>query len=140
MLHGSLGEIEQNPSVVGVEVRTAPLASEPWVRSFGVIDGGSEVMRSAWPKLEHVFSVRRDDKDGKGESSPEPTQTFRDPHRLSNNLLNDFPVDLLTVEQGFETKPPLSFDRKPWEKLISRTDSKNQPRVVIESWPPNAQL
>jgi hypothetical protein len=140
MLMTLLGEIEQSPTVVGVEVRTAPLASEPWVRSFGVIDGGFEVMRSAWPKLDHVFSVRRSDEDGVGESSPEPTHTFRETHRLPKKLLTNCPVDLLIIEQGDETKPPLSFDWKPWEKLISRTDPANQPRVVIESWPPNAQL
>ena len=53
MMH--VGEDEYSPTVVGVEVRTAPLAAEPWVRSYGVIDGGLEVMRAAWPRLEHVF-------------------------------------------------------------------------------------
>jgi hypothetical protein len=97
-------------------------------------------MRVAWPKVNHVFSVRRSDGNGKSEASPEPTKVFQEPHRLPNELLNDFPVDLLTIEQGGATKPPLSFKRHPWEKLISRTSPENQPRVVVESWPPNAQL
>jgi hypothetical protein len=46
---------------VGVEVRTAPLAYKTWVWSLGVIDGGVEVMRLAWPKLDHVFRDRRSD-------------------------------------------------------------------------------
>jgi hypothetical protein len=128
---------------VGVEVRTAPLTAEPWVRSYGVIDGGFEVMRAAWPKLEHVFSVRRSEKEEEeveGERSPEPSHVLREPHRLSNALLSKFPVDLLTVERGFSTKPPLKYERDTWEKLISRTEKKNQPREVIEAWPPNAQL
>jgi hypothetical protein len=105
----SLGKKEQEdtPTVVGVEVRTAPRTTEPWVRSYGVIDGGFEVMRAAWPKLEHIFSVRRSDGDEiKGENSPEPRQIFREPHRLPSTLLNKFPVDLLTVERGFSTTPP----------------------------------
>jgi hypothetical protein len=71
-----LGEEEQgNPTIVGVEVAMAPLTAEPWVRSCGVIDGGFEVMRAAWPKLEHVFSVRRSDQEEiEGERSPEPSQ------------------------------------------------------------------
>jgi hypothetical protein len=49
-----LGEEERDdPTIVGVEVRTAPLTAEPWVRSsHGVVDGGFEAMRAAWPKLE----------------------------------------------------------------------------------------
>ena len=97
-------------------------------------------MRSAWPKLDHVFSVRRSDGNGESEASPEPTKILREPHRLPKELLNNFPVDLLTIEQGDATKPPLSFEQHPWEKLISRTSPENRPRVVIESWPPNAQL
>ena len=123
-----------------MEVRTAPLATEPWVRSYGVIDGGYETMRVAWPKLEHVFSVRRSEEKIEGEASPSPKQVLREPHRLPNKLLMDFPVDLLTIEQGHVTKPPLTYERTSWEKLISRTTADNRPRVVIESWPPNAQL
>jgi hypothetical protein len=125
----SLGKTEQDtPAVVGIEVRTAPLTTEPWVRSYGVIDGGFEVMRAAWPKLEHVFSVRRSDGDEiEGENSPEPHQILREPHRLPNTLLNKSPVDLLTVERGSSTKPPLKYERDVWEKLISRTRPSNRP-------------
>ena len=136
-----LGEKEQNRSVVGVEVRAAPVAvDEPWVRTLGIIDGGFEVMRAAWPKLDHLFSVRRSNEEGKSEASPEPAHVFREPHRLPNELLNKHPVDLLTIEQGVSSKPPSNFERHTWEKLVSRTRPENRPRVVIEAWPPNAQL
>jgi hypothetical protein len=138
MIH--LGKEEQSPTVVGVEVRTAPLTSEPWVRTYGVIDGGVEVMRAAWPKLDHVFSVRRSDGEREEDESPKPKNVLREPHRLPKNLLTDFPVDLLTVEQGHATKPPLDYERRPWEKMISQTNTANQPRVVLEAWPPNSQL
>jgi hypothetical protein len=98
-------------------------------------------MRAAWPKLEHIFSVRRSDKKTSDEGkSPEPKYVFKEPHRLPNNLLNDFPVDLLIIEQGADTRPTPDYEQKTWEKLIYRTQESNQPRVVIESWPPNAQL
>ena len=118
---------------MGVEVRTAPLATEPWVRSYGVIDGGFEVMRAAWPKLEHVFSVRRNEERIEGEVSPEPKQLLIEPHRLPNKLLVDFPVDLLTIERGYNTKPPLTYEHSSWEKLVSQTEEGKRPRVVIES-------
>jgi hypothetical protein len=121
----SLGEAEQSPTMVDVEVRTAPLGAEPWVLLFGLINGGFEVMQLAWPKLDHVFSDRRSNGDGRGEASPEPSKTFRELHRLPNNLLNDFPVDLLTIEQGFATKAPVNFERQLWKYLISRTEVKN---------------
>jgi hypothetical protein len=75
-----------------------------------------------------------------GEESPRPKNVLSEPHRLPNNLLIDFPVDLLTVKRGNETKPPLTYERDSWEKLVSRTPADKQPQVVIESWPPNAQL
>ena len=117
--------------MVGIEVRAAPVAvDEPWVQTLGIIDGGLEVMRAAWPKLEHVFSVRRSNEEGKSEASPEPAHIFREPHRLPNGLLNKRRVDLLNIEQGVSSKPPLNFEWHAWEKLVSRTRPKNRPRVV----------
>jgi hypothetical protein len=43
--------MSKNPTVVGLEVRTAPQDVDPWVRSYGVIDEGFEAMRAAWPEL-----------------------------------------------------------------------------------------
>jgi hypothetical protein len=88
-----------------------------------------------------VFSVRRSDEgEIEGERSPEPRHVFKELHRLSNTLLSKFPVDLLTVERGFSNEPPLTCERDTWEKLVSRTEKSKQPRVIIETWPPNAQL
>ena len=68
-----LGEKEENAAVVVIEVQTAPVAvDKPWIRMFGIIDGGLEVMRLAWPNLEHMFSVRRSDGDGKSKASLQP--------------------------------------------------------------------
>jgi hypothetical protein len=83
--------------------------------------------------------VRRK-KQVEGEGSPKPKHLLKGPHRLPNKLLMDSPVDLLTIEQGHATKPPLTYERNSWEKLISRTKESERPRVVIESWPPNSQL
>jgi hypothetical protein len=113
----SLVEVKQSPTVVGVEVRTAPSASKLWVWPFSVMDGGFEVMRLAWPRLDHVFSVRQSDKEGKGEGGPKPTRTLLGPHCMPNDLFNNSPVDILTIKQGFATKPLLSFERDPGKKV-----------------------
>jgi hypothetical protein len=75
-----------------------------------MIDGGFEAMRSAWPKLDHLLSVRPSDGDGESKARPEPTKIFLEPHRPPKNLLSGFPANLLTVEQGMATKPPSSFE------------------------------
>jgi hypothetical protein len=65
-------------------------------------------MRAAWPKLEHVFSVRRsDEEEMEGERSPEPSHVLKELHRLSNELLSKFQVNLVTVERGFSNEPLL---------------------------------
>ena len=98
-------------------------------------------MRAAWPKLEHVFSVRRSNEEEiRGEKSPEPHHVLKEPHRLPNTLLSKSPVDLLIVERGFSTKPPVNYERDTWEKIISKTKLSQRPRIVLETWPPDAQL
>ena len=94
------------PTIVGVEVGTAKLCAESWVRSVGVIDGRFKAMRAMCPKLEHVFRVRRGrEEEIRGERSLEPGHVFREPHRLLNRLLlSNMPI---TVERGFSMKPPL---------------------------------
>jgi hypothetical protein len=46
---------------VGIEVKQIPEATKSWVLSFGIIDGGLELMRQAWPASEHKFSIRPND-------------------------------------------------------------------------------
>jgi hypothetical protein len=43
---------------MGIEVKKVPEETKSWVQSFGIIDGGLELMKEAWPSLEHKFSVR----------------------------------------------------------------------------------
>jgi hypothetical protein len=52
----------------------------------------------------------------------------------------DLPVNLVIIEQGHMTKPPLTYEWNPWEKLITRTEEGKQPCAVIKSWPSNSQL
>jgi hypothetical protein len=48
-------------------------------------------------------------------------------------------VDLLVVERGYLHQPTATYASQPWETLICDTPHDKRPRVVIESWPPNAQ-
>jgi hypothetical protein len=125
--------------VVGIEVRTAPVTMESWVRSYGVIDGGFETMGAAWPKLEHRFSVRRNKDKFSGEAR-EPEQVHYGQHRLPTNLLEKWPVDMLIVEQGHCTQPPLTYQPSSWETVMDATRPVHRPRVVIETWPSNSQM
>jgi hypothetical protein len=43
------------PVVVGIEVKRVPEDTKSWVQSFGIINGGLELMKEAWPLLEHKF-------------------------------------------------------------------------------------
>jgi hypothetical protein len=97
-------------------------------------------MRAAWCELEHAFSLRRNGEEGQGEKNPDPRHLLREHPRLPNDLLTRFPVNLLTIKQASATLPPVSYERKSWEKVITRTAPTNQPRVVVEACPPNAQL
>jgi hypothetical protein len=107
----TLGEEKQQiQTVVGVEVRTAPLATVLYMHSYGDIAFGFEVMRAVWPKLEHVFSVKKNDGKTISRNQPGPKDILSEPHQLPNNLLENFPVDLLTIEHGFAMKPPLNFE------------------------------
>ena len=51
---------EQRPAVVGMEIRDLNL-KDPWVKTFGTIDGGLELMNAAWPAMCQVFAVRCED-------------------------------------------------------------------------------
>ena len=86
-------------SIEGVEVRQVPtVQGSRFLHTFGTVDGGGELMRVAWPQMEHVFAVRRP-----GDtvlpsvpadvSSPDPTVYIGCPH-LPKNLFNTKPVDL----------------------------------------------
>jgi hypothetical protein len=117
------------------------MAAEPWVRNFGVIDGGLELMRLAWPSLKHVFSVRRNNVNLPSPAGvTAPPKIIQGVHRYPPNLLNQHPVDLLVVDQGSLYQPPVKYERTPWEVLLDTTHTKRQPRIVIETWTSSAQM
>jgi hypothetical protein len=69
-----------------------------------------------------------------------PDFVFPGQNRFPRNLLNTNPVDLLTVERGFMTRPPTTYEASAWENLLSSTLCENRPELVIETWPSYAQL
>ena len=140
MLAGKQPEAKLDVAV-GVEVKTAPTAAEPWVTSLGVIDRGLELMRLAWPSLRHVFSVRRNEvKLPSPMETPTEPKVFQGVHRYSPILLNQQPVDLLVVDRGSQYQPPAHHGRTPWEVLVAATQPDRKSRLVIETWPASAQM
>jgi hypothetical protein len=95
-------------------------------------------MRLAWPTMKHRFSVRH----------PELSKTviqedvehvyFGNVPRL--NLLKSCPVDLLVVDRSHVTKPPLEYRMERCEEIVEATFVSCRPRVVLEVYPPGAQL
>jgi hypothetical protein len=124
---------------VGVEVRDVPAFRPTEVSSYGTIDGGFELTRLAWPKIEHRFAVRRDQEQVDGSLGTPPPRVIFGHHRFSANLLNTTPVDMLVVERGHLTQPTSSYSRESWEDLIKQTRPENRPKLVIESWPATSQ-
>lgn len=112
--------------------------AKPWIQSFGVIDGGLELMKYAWPFLDHKFSVRRNDTKLLGDDGR--TEIIRGHHRYPRDLLRRHPVDLLTIEQGHLTTPPPKYQRTSWEDLVEFSPKECRPRVLIETWPGTAQM
>jgi hypothetical protein len=123
---------------VGVEVKQMSGGAKSWIQNFGVIDGGLELMKYAWPSLDHKFSVRRNDTKLVGDNSK--TVVVLGHHRSPTDLLRKNPVDLLTVEQGHLKSPPVKYSRTAWEDLIKRSPKDCRPRAVIETWPASAQM
>ena len=78
--------------------------AKSWIQSFGVIDGGLELMKYAWPSLDHKFSVWRKFTKLVGEDGK--AKVVLGHHRYPNDLLRKHPVDLLTAEQGHLKKSP----------------------------------
>ena len=45
-------------SVEGIEVQQVPaIQGSQFLQSFGIVDGGGELIRVAWPQMERVFEV-----------------------------------------------------------------------------------
>ena len=126
--------------VVGIEVKKVPEETKSWVQSFGIIDGGLELMKEAWPSLEHKFSVRRSAIELAGDAGTNKPTIYLGHHRYPAILLKKHPVDLLAVENGYLKTPPIKYSRTAWTNLVEGTPQECRPRVVVETWPASAQM
>jgi hypothetical protein len=124
----------------GIEVRAVPSDTRPWLKSFGTIDCGYEMMRVAWPKLEHSFAVRRKGENVDSDIADPPRAVVIGHHRYPAKLLSQHPVDLLVVERGYLKHPTQGYQREPWEDLVRATDQAKRPKVVLEAWPSSAEF
>mgnify|MGYP000066861504 CR=1 FL=1 len=123
-----------------MEIRELNL-KDPWVKTFGTIDGGLELMNAAWPTMRQVFAVRREKMPALGklheDQGTSPPLLYGARYPL--NLLSRNPVDLLTVDKGCVTQPPHGYELTRWEDLLNHTDQESRPKVVVEIWASNAQ-
>lgn len=107
-----------------------------WIRSYGSIDCGLDMMGDAWQTLEHVFSVN---KLHLRELHPS-TQLYEGP-RFKLSLLVWHQIDMLVVERGHVHKPhSCAHKEERWEQLISRVEVPRRPKIVVESWDAAASL
>jgi hypothetical protein len=83
---------------VGIEVRDVPEDRLPWLKSYGTIDCGYKMMRTAWPKLNHRFAVRRPGELIDTDIAAPPGRIILGHHQYPAKLLNHNQVDLLVVE------------------------------------------
>jgi hypothetical protein len=127
---------------VGMEVREVAGEWASCVRSFGCIDGGYELARLAWPKLEHRWSIRRPKENVDTGLAAKPAQVHYGHdghHRFPKKLLRAQPVDLLLVERGHIGHAPKGYSPDPWEELVESTPPGRRPKLIIESWSDSAQ-
>jgi hypothetical protein len=103
---------EFGTAVNGVFVREVPLAAADRGSSFGTILCGLETMRSAWPTLEHVFSVRVGSSAQGAAGVSEPGLVFSG-SRYPLGLLKANPVDLLVIRRGGWLRSSELFNA-PW--------------------------
>jgi hypothetical protein len=128
---------KQHSSLICPDVDLAETRVEPqtdnWFRSFGTIDCGLELMRDAWQRLAHVFSVEQEHTIA---SSLSVVQ-YSGP-RYALTLLNKHPVEVLVVERGHIHRAHSEPIEERWEILVSRTKEQNRPCIVIETWDASA--
>jgi len=123
----------------GVEVREVQVEKNSNVAKMGIIGGGYETMRYAWPKIEVVFSIRNAD-DTTLQGFTDPLVVGMGPHRVWARLLTRHPVDLMLIERGLYGKPKTDLRGDAWEEMVKRTTSTKRPRIIMESWRSDAQL
>jgi hypothetical protein len=132
--------LEPDEVVGGVEVREVGNEGDGWIQSYGIINGGLEIMRQAWGNLQHVFSVRKDHQDPPDLGVKSMPTTIRGTHRYPRRLLSKSPVDLLVVELGGAHTPTETYAATAWEELIDVTEEPKRPKGVVESWTSGAHL
>ena len=98
------------------------------LKTFGTIDCGYETMTQAWGQIRHVFAV--------GPARTSQAEHVHTSPRYPLTLLNSHGVDLLVVDRGSAGPPGPGTRGKPdrWEALVDRTNPKQRPKVVLESW------
>ncbi len=124
---------------VGMEVREVEGDWNSCISSYGCIDGGFELTRLAWSKLEHRFSIRRNKEQVDQGLAAEPGRVLFGHHRYPKKLLQELPVGLLIVERGHLFQPIKTYSPEPWEDLVKATRPRSRPKVILESWPNVAQ-
>ena len=126
-------------AATGIEVRKVVLEGGVGLDTFGVIGGGCETMRYAWPKLRHMFSVRNN-----GDTTPcdleDPPTILFGPHRIWRNLLVENPVDLLVIERGHHSKASGIIRSETWEEMAGSTPTDKRPQIVLEAWRSDIQV
>src|SRR6056300_1198143 len=100
---------------------------------MGIIGGGCETMRYAWPKLLLKFSIRENNETVPDDLKDPPYLRYGS-HREWPKLLTQHPVDLLVIERGTHKRPNARPRAEPWETTVGSTTPAHQPNVVIETW------
>jgi hypothetical protein len=132
--------VDDDKIVLGLEIRELQTETTIWIKSYGVMDCGLELMRLAWPGLEHRFSVQRDQEDIPMLETQDPLKLVKGHHCFKPDLLVATPVNLLEIEQGYLTSPSTTFQQSGWENLAETTPTSAQPKVVIESYPHHGMI
>jgi hypothetical protein len=121
---------EFGSAVNGVFVREVPLAVAAWASSFGTILCGLETMRSAWPTLEYIFSVRVGSSAQGAAAVSEPGLVFSG-SRYPLGLLKANPVDLLVIERGALVKPSSLSHPERWEAIVDATPVSSRSKMTV---------
>ena len=129
---------DNGPVVAGMEIRAAPGTLETggprW--SYGVIDGGLELMTLALPRMTYAWGTRRQQESPTFLASRAPGVALSSGSRLGRKLVQQHPVDLVFLERGRASEQDYT-SMPPWEHGLGPQPSI---KCLIESWPPQASL
>jgi len=101
--------------------------------TYGTWTGGLELMRAAWPNLDHKWALRTGKPRDLEECGPLPP-TILWGGRVPKRHLEKHPVDLLVVERGSIRRPDPLPKVYPWEAPTRHVDPQFRPMIIIESW------